>query len=226
VGQQVRFLPVLLADGHPAFAEGLAMILEAESDLTVCGMAHDARRVVELAAAHRPSVLLLDTQLPGGDPAQTLAAVKAASPTTKVLLLSAATSSNAIAAATAAGAEGIVARGGSSRQLVDAIRRVADGRLAVVAAKPNPPPRGSSVELLRLWTLSDRELKVLGLLASGWSSRRIAQEWHLSLWTVHTHVQNLLVKLGVHSQLEAVVIAFRHGMAPVGERASRDRDSA
>jgi DNA-binding NarL/FixJ family response regulator len=223
VGQQVRFL---LADGHPAFAEGLAMILEAQTDFTVCGVAHDARSAVELVAAHQPSVLLLDAQLPGGDPAETLAAAKASSPTTKVLLLSATTSRNAIAAATSAGADGIAARGGSSRELVDAIRRVAGGGLAVVAAKPGPPPRGSSVELLRVWTLSDREREILGLLANGWSNERIAQERHLSLATVRTHVQNVLVKLGVHSKLEAAAFAFQHGMAPVGDGASWDRHSA
>jgi DNA-binding NarL/FixJ family response regulator len=218
LGQAVR---LVLADGHPARAEGLGMILDAEVDFTVCGLAHDGCRVVELAAAHRPCVLLLDAHLPGGDTARTPAAIKAASPATKVLLL-AGTPGEPIAA----GADGMVAPGASSRQLADAIRRVVDGKQPVMAAaRPRRPPRESNVELLRAWTLSDRELEVLRLLAGGWSNRRIAQEWHVSLATVRTHVQNLLVKLGVHSKLEAVAFAFRHGLAAVGD-APRDRHSA
>jgi DNA-binding NarL/FixJ family response regulator len=214
VGQAVR---LVLADGYPAFAEGLGMILDAEVDFTVCGVAHDGGRVVELAAAHRPSVLLLDAQLPGGDPARTPTAIKAASPATKVLLLT--------AGARGDGIDGVVAPDASSRQLADAIRRVVDGKLAVVAAEPRLAPREWSVELLRLRTLSDRELEALGLLAAGWSNRRIAQEWHVSLATVRTHVQNLLVKLGVHSKLEAVAFAFQHGMTAGGD-AGRSRHSA
>jgi DNA-binding NarL/FixJ family response regulator len=218
VAQAVR---LVLGYGHPAFAEGLGMILDAEADFTVCGVAHDGGRVVELAAAHRPSVLLLDAQLPGGDPARTPTAIKAASPATKVLLLAASARRDGIAA----GADGMVPPGASSRQLADAIRRVVDGKRAVVAAEPRRVPREWSVELLRLRTLSDRELEVLGLLASGWSNRRIAQEWHVSLATVRTHVQNLLVKLGVHSKLEAVAFAFQHGMTAGGD-VVRSRHSA
>jgi DNA-binding NarL/FixJ family response regulator len=67
---------------------------------------------------------------------------------------------------------------------------------------------------LRIRTLTKRERELLGLLASGWSNRRIASECLLSLHTVRTRVQNILVKLGVHSKLEAVAFAFEHGLVP------------
>jgi DNA-directed RNA polymerase specialized sigma24 family protein len=74
---------------------------------------------------------------------------------------------------------------------------------------------GSRIEPLddnpALYRLSPREQKILSLLAKGWSNRRIAQESFLSLHTVRTHVQNILVKLGVHSKLEAVALALEHG---------------
>jgi DNA-binding NarL/FixJ family response regulator len=209
VGKLVR---LVVADGHPAFAEGLAMILATEADFAVCGLTHDGGRAVELVAFHRPTVLLMDVQLPGGDPARISAAVRAASPATKVLLLSTGPTST-VAAAVAAGANGVVAKGGSSRQWADAIRRVVAGkRVMVVGARPPRPSRDSSVEQVRVGALSQRELEVLGLLASGWSSRRIAQAWQVAPATVRSHVQNLLVKLGVHSQLEAVAYAFQHGI--------------
>jgi DNA-binding NarL/FixJ family response regulator len=214
VGKLVR---LVLADAHPVVAEGLGMILAAEADFAVCGVAHDGCRVVELAAVHRPTVLLLDAHLPGGDPAETLIAVQKASPTTRVLLLSAYARGNTVAAALAGGAAGVVAKGGSCRQLSDAIRRVVDGKRAmVVAAKPPQPPRDLSVEQLRGWTLSNREREVLALLASGWPIRRIAEQLEVSPATVRSHVQNVLVKLGVHGKLEAVVFAFEHGIVPTG----------
>ena len=74
--------------------------------------------------------------------------------------------------------------------------------------------RDPSVEL-RVRTLTSREREVLELLATGWSNRRIAQARQLSYLTVRSHTQNLLVKLGVHSQLEAVALAVEHGVAPM-----------
>ena len=65
--------------------------------------------------------------------------------------------------------------------------------------------------------LSEREREVLGLLTNGWSNRRIAEECFLSLNTVRTHIQNILVKLGVHSKLEAVAFALEHGWLPATE---------
>jgi DNA-binding NarL/FixJ family response regulator len=73
---------------------------------------------------------------------------------------------------------------------------------------------------LRIRTLTRREREVLGLLANGWSNRRIANESLLSLHTVRTRIQNILVKLGVHSKLEAVAFAFEHGLV-LPQRISR-----
>ena len=85
------------------------------------------------------------------------------------------------------------------------------------AAEPaSRPVRDPSLDL-RVRTLSGREREILGLLANGWSNRRIAEECFLSLNTVRTHVQNILVKLGVHSKLEAVAFALEHGWAPAAE---------
>jgi two-component system nitrate/nitrite response regulator NarL len=215
---------LVVADSHPAFAEGLAVLLAAEDDFAVAGVAYDCHRVVELAGHHQPDVLLLDVQLADGDLAAALLAVKAASPATRVLLLSDSAGDGTLAATT--GADGVLPKDGSSRQVASAIRRAALGSQDVVVAAPRPPHRDADLELLRARTLSGRERTVLGLLAKGWSTRRIAQELHVSVQTVRTHVQNVLTKLGVHSKLEAVAFAFRHGMLVPDEGAPRDRHSA
>jgi DNA-binding NarL/FixJ family response regulator len=217
---------LVVADHQQLFAEGLAMILDAEDDFAVAGVAHDGRRAVELAADHRPAVLLLDAHLPGDALGATLTTVRVASPATKVLLLAGDARRETIAAVTACGADGWLAKDRSSRQVANAIRMVVDGQRAILpAAQPLSPSRTPSVQL-RVGTLSGREREILGLLASGWSNRRIAQERFLSLHTVRTHVQSILVKLGVHSKLEAVAFAYQHGMVATGGPDIWNRHSA
>jgi DNA-binding NarL/FixJ family response regulator len=79
---------------------------------------------------------------------------------------------------------------------------------------PAPSERGDHADLL-LRSLSERERQVLAMLARGWSNRRIAETCFLSLNTVRTHVQNVLVKLGVHSKLEAAALAVRQGLVGI-----------
>jgi DNA-binding NarL/FixJ family response regulator len=131
--------------------------------------------------------------------------------------LSADTRRETIAEALAAGADGFLAKDASSRQVAGAIRTLVDGKSSIVAAAEpvTRPTRDPSVEL-RVRTLSGREREILGLLANGWSNRRIAEECFLSLNTVRTHVQNVLVKLGVHSKLEAVAFALEHQVVAAG----------
>ena len=207
-----NMIGLVLADDHRVFAEGLGVMLDAQDDLAVLGVAHDSHQAIELAARHEPTVLLLDAHMPGPDLATTLRAVRASSPATKVLMLSADTRRETIAGALEAGADGFLATDASSRQVAGAIRSLVEGKGGSVVAAAEPPSRlalDPSVDL-RVRTLSAREREILGLLANGWSNRRIAEECYLSLNTVRTHVQNVLVKLGVHSKLEAVAFALEH----------------
>jgi DNA-binding NarL/FixJ family response regulator len=212
-----NMIGLVLADDHRVFAEGLGMMLDAQDDLAVLGVAHDSYQAIELAARREPTVLLLDAHMPGPDLATTLRAVRASSPATKVLMLSADTRQETIAGALQAGADGFLAKDASSRQVAGAIRSLVAGEGSVVAAAESAsrPARDPSVEL-RVRTLSSREREILGLLANGWSNRRIAEECYLSLNTVRTHVQNVLVKLGVHSKLEAVAFALEHQVVTAG----------
>ncbi len=218
---------LVLADQQQACAEGLGIILNAADGFAVLGVAYTASRAIQLVAAHRPTVLLLDAHLPGGDPAETLAAVKAASPATKVLILLAVAPGNTVAAAVADGADGLVTKNVSSRRLVSAIRTVASGAwVTVVGSQPARAGRDPSMEVLRLGSLSARERETVALLAQGWSTRRIAEGWQVSECTVRTHVQNLLDKLDVHSRVEAVAFALAHGMVAAHRAAPGKRHSA
>jgi DNA-binding NarL/FixJ family response regulator len=204
---------VVVADHQQAFAEGLGIILDGHDDLAVLGVAHDAPQTLRLVGDHRPAVLLLDADLPGGGVGRTPAAVRAASPATRVLLLAAETRHCAVAAA----ADGLVTRDVSSQQVIAAIHAAVAGQRVTVTGGQLPElGRDASIQQRQMATLSGREREVLGLLATGRSTQRIARDWRVAESTVRTHVQNLLNKLDVHCKLEAAAFAWEHGIVPDG----------
>jgi DNA-binding NarL/FixJ family response regulator len=202
---------VVLADDHDAFVEGLGMVLSAEDDLEVVALAGDGASALQAVLAHQPDVLVADTQMPGPGVAELVRLVGEARPATRVLLL--AEDPRRPAAA-------LMSRAVSARELAAAIRAVAAGRHmppaggAAVAAPATTPAHHLD---LRLRSLSERERQILVLVTRGYSNRRIAEVSYLSLNTVRTHVQNVLVKLGVHSKLEAAALAVRQGLVPAGD---------
>jgi DNA-binding NarL/FixJ family response regulator len=224
---------VVLADDHDAFVEGLGMVLSAEDDLEVVALAGDGASALQAVDAHRPDVLVIDAQMPGIGMDDLLRLVSQARPATQVLLLAEDGRRLVAGHPGPAGLAGM-SRAASGRELADAIRAVAAGHrlrtfvdpVAAFAAAPAPasgqaaaaqPERDGHAELL-LRSLSERERQILALLARGYSNRRIAEACYLSLNTVRTHVQNVLVKLGVHSKLEAAAMAVRQGLVTFEDR--------
>ena len=200
------------------------MLLAAEDDLDVLGLAHHSGQTIQLAAKYQPTVLVLDAELPAGDLEETLAAARAATPATKLLVLARDARPDTTTALLAAGADGCLAKDCSSRQVATAIRHLAAGQ-APVAAAAAPTGLDPSVEL-RVRTLTPREREILGLLTVGLTTRRIAQELCLSYQTVRSHIYNVSIKLGVHSQLEAVRFALDHQVVEAPGILAAERRSA
>jgi DNA-binding NarL/FixJ family response regulator len=212
---------VVLADDHDAFVEGLGMVLDAEHDLEVVALAGDGASALQAVLTHHPDVLVVDTHMPGPAVTELVRLVGQAEPTTRVLLL-AEDARLAPSRGLDPGGPAGMTRAVSGRELAEAIRAVAAGYQVILADPPPDPPaaadrppdrpeRDDHAELL-LRSLSERERQILTLLARGYSNRRIAEVSVLSLNTVRTHVQNVLVKLGVHSKLEAAALAVRQGL--------------
>ena len=217
---------VVLADDHDAFVEGLGMVLSAEDDLEVVALAGDGASALQAVLTHHPDVLVVDTHAwPGrhrtGSPGQPGRADNQG----------AATGRGCSARPVEPSRPGRPRRYDTGRVGQRAGRgHPGDGRrppgephdwpsvaptsYAPASQPPNRPERHDHSQLL-LRSLSEREQKVLSLLANGWSNRRIAEECFLSLNTVRTHVQNVLVKLGVHSKLEAAALAVRQGLVSI-----------
>jgi DNA-binding NarL/FixJ family response regulator len=232
--QHVR---VVLADDHDAFVEGLGMVLSAEADLEVVALAGDGAAALQAVVAHEPDVLVVDTQMPGPGVAELVRQVGHARPATRVLLLAEDNHRppNGHTAAPPPAHPGTT-RAVSARELAAAIRAVAEGREpppAPEAPAPEPAPAVPAAPVrvvaarddhaaLLLRSLSVRERQILTLLARGYSNRRIAESCYLSINTVRTHVQNVLIKLGVHSKLEAVALAVQQGLVTAGDPPAGD----
>jgi len=125
-------------------------------------------------------------------------------------------------AAVEAGAHEVLGKESDTEPVPRRVQAVLDDEGSIPRSMPPQPSRRLLDDMddradAPLHRLSQREQEILGLLANGWSNRRIAEECFLSLDTVRTHVQNILVKLGVHSKLEAVAFALEHGWAPAAE---------
>jgi DNA-binding NarL/FixJ family response regulator len=202
------------------------MVLDAEHDLEVVALAGDGASALQAVLTHHPDVLAVDTHMPGPAVTELVRLVGQAEPTTRVLLLAEDTRLAPSRALDPGGPAGMT-RAVSGRELAEAIRAVAAGSQVTLADPPPDPPappaadqspdrpeRDDHAELL-LRSLSERERQILALLARGYSNRRIAEASVLSLNTVRTHVQNVLVKLGVHSKLEAAALAVRQGLVSI-----------
>ena len=209
-GERIR---VLVCDDHRVVAEGLAMVLEAQPDVEVVGVAGTVAEVRELAASLWPDVVLMDYALPDGDGVAATSAVKTARPEVKVVMLTSFVDVDVLVAAIEAGCSGFVTKHKAADELTAAVRLAAQGEalvspdmLARLLPRLRPTYHGIGSDL------TPREREVLDLLAQGESKEAIARRLFLSANTVRNHIQNILGKLGAHSRLEAVATATREGL--------------
>jgi DNA-binding NarL/FixJ family response regulator len=213
---------VLIADQERAFADALAARLEAERDITVVGAVRAEMTGPCLTAQHSADVLVLDSDLPGEAANRLCEEVSRSDRRTRVIMLTSSSAPARIVRAIGAGAAAWVRKDESMEHLLRVIRGVAQGE-----AWLPPAEAGSVVRLLLreqarhreldrlLAALTPRERAVLDCLAEGAGRRdAVAEQLHLSVNTVRTHLQHLMAKLGVHSALEAVALTRDHGAWP------------
>jgi DNA-binding NarL/FixJ family response regulator len=204
---------VVICDDHRLVAEGLVMLLDAQPDVEVVGMAENVAEVRRLTSSRRPDVVLMDYALPDGDGVSATALIKADHPEVTVVMLTSFVDEDVLVGAIEAGCSGYVTKAKGGDELITAVRLAAEGEALVSAdmlARLLPRLRRSHRGIGA--DLSARERQVLDLLADGVSKEAIADRLVLSTNTVRNHIQNLLVKLGAHSRLEAVATATREGL--------------
>lgn len=221
-----RSVTVVVADDQPMMRAGVALLLEAQPDINVVAEADDGAMALELAAAHRPDVLLMDVRMPildGVEATRRLTADQALSEVTRVLVLTTFDEDDAVYGALRAGASGFLLKHAAPRDLVAAVRAVAvgehwiDSKVAgrVIAALADLPGDGSPASVL-LERLTAREREVLSMMARGLSNQQIASSLVLSEATVRTHVSRIMLKTGSHDRGNAIVLAYQSGLVVPG----------
>jgi DNA-binding NarL/FixJ family response regulator len=221
---------IAVVDDQAVIRAGLRTMLEHEPDLTIVGEASHALEALDVVAAARPDVVLMDVRMPEVDGIEATRRILArdSAPVPAVLVLTTFDDDEYVFGALRAGASGFLLKDAGPDVLVAAIRTVAAGdslidpavtrrlieRWATLdastepASRPVPPTIG---------TLSAREREILVGLARGRTNKELADDLIVSEATVKTHVSNLLTKLGVRSRVQAVVLAYEAGVVRPGE---------
>ena len=219
--QPSRITRVLVVDDHEVFSDALEAFLGRQPDIAVVGSARDADEAMTLLGKE-PHVVLMDLDMPGTDGIEATRRIRDAAPDAKVVLVTGVERPDAIAKAMSAGACGYVPKSRAVDDVMDAVRRAAAGEI-VMPAGDLPSVLGQ----LRnsgedgLARLTPRETQVLQALAAGETAARIAASLGISRLTVQSHVKSILAKLRVHSKIEAITLAWRHGLAPTNRSGPR-----
>jgi DNA-binding NarL/FixJ family response regulator len=207
---------VVVADDHPVFREGLAMLLGSVDGIEVVGTAANGAEAVEAAVRLRPDVVVMDVQMPQLNGVEATRRLTTEAPGVGVVVLTMSEDDGTVFAAVRAGARGYLVKGAEQEEIVRAITTVASGgvvfgatlalRIAEFFAAGPPTPTTAFPQL------TAREREILELLAAGRSNGQIASALFLSPKTVRNNVSNVFAKLQVADRAEAIVRAREAGL--------------
>lgn len=207
---------ITIVDDHLAFAEPLAVVINASPDLSCVGIAASLAEGLALAERTQPDIVLLDVRLPDGEGTGAIPDFRARAPMAKVLVLTGHLEPDVFARAASAGAAGFLRKEGPVSGILRSIRAARQGEVLVeqttlaailsqLRTEPTPPPVNTAM-------LTTRELEVLVLMGQGLDPHAIAERLQIRLSTCRGYEKNIMAKLDAHSQLEAVVVATRRGL--------------
>ncbi|MFF7445449.1 MULTISPECIES: response regulator [unclassified Streptomyces] len=214
---------VLLADDQALLRATFRILIESAEDLTVVAEAADGREAVELAAEHRPDVVLMDIRMPNLDGVAATAAISARPELagTHILILTTFENDENVAKALRAGAGGFLGKGVRPEELLASIRTVAAGdsllspaatRALITRFLATPDTDGFLALPEAVKALTDREREVTALAAHGRSNAEIAEQLVLSPLTVRSHIQRAMTKVNARDRAQLVVVAYQSGL--------------
>jgi DNA-binding NarL/FixJ family response regulator len=198
---------VFSVDDHPLLREGIAALVNAESDMKLVAEAANGQEAIEKFRLHRPDVTLMDLQMPTLNGIDAIIGIRSEFPNARIIVLTTYAGDVQVMRALKAGARGYVLKGHVRRELLDTIR-------AVHAGQKRIPPEVAA-ELADHATedgLSSREIGVLRLIASGNANKEIASQLSIAEETVKSHITNILAKLGANDRTHAVTLALKRGI--------------
>jgi len=211
-------ITVLLADDHAVVRDGLRLLLEAQSDITVIGEASNGREVVSQAERLQPDVIVMDIAMPELNGIEATRQIRALYPSTHIVILSMHSTSEHVFRAFQAGALGYLLKESAGAEVVDAVR-AAHARRRYLSQKLVDSGIYDALDQRRaespLDRLSAREREILQLIVEGQSSAEIAGLLSLSPKTVETYRSRLMHKLGLGDLPSLVKFAIQHGLTPL-----------
>lgn len=213
MARQTEAIRIAIADDHPIFRDGLKRLLESEPGFEVVAEAADGMEVTRLVREVRPEVLLLDVAMPRMGGLEALSALDIEA--TRVILLTAAIEPTEILQAVRLGARGVVLKESATRQLIEGIHRVMEGKYLIgaeIADDLAQAVRRSAPQKPNQFGLTSRELEIVAAIVAGYSNRDIAEQLAISLQTVKHHLTSVFDKTGVSSRLELALFGIRHGL--------------
>ena len=203
---------LFLVDDHEVVRRGLTELFDAEDDMEVVGEAGTAEQALTRVESARPDVAVLDLRLPDGDGVEVCREIRSAHPETQCVILTSYADDEAVFNAVMAGASGYLLKDVRGRDLVDGVRRVAQGQSLLdplVTKRVLERLRHGPEEDKRLASLTDQERRILEHIAEGLTNRQIGEQMFLAEKTVKNYVSNVLMKLGMQRRTQAAAYAAR-----------------
>jgi two-component system response regulator NreC len=209
VDARIGEVTIVIADDHTVVRRALRLLLEEEQGFKVVAEAEDAESAVRYVRGHKPTVLILDLNMPGQPSLEAIPEIREASPETRIVVLTMQKEPGFARQALQLGVLGYVLKEAADDELVQAVRSAAAGETylqpalgARLAAEPDSTKRD----------LSERETDVLRLIALGHTNAEIAEKLFISVRTVETHRAHIQQKLGVSTRAELVHSALTRGL--------------
>lgn len=219
---------VFVVDDHPIVRQGLALMIDQEPDLVVCGAAEEAESALAAIAASRPDVLVLDISLPGPDGIDLLKTIRSLDPSLPVLVLSMHDETMYAERALRAGANGYIMKQEATENVLVALRRILRHELYLSERIASRMLRqivsgGREAEQAPIARLSDRELEVFRLIGAGLGTRQIAEDLRISIKTVESYQAHIKEKLELQSSRDLVQRAIEWRMNELNEKKEQSR---
>ena len=216
-------IKLVLADDHAVVRSGLRMLLQAQPDIEIVGEAESGKEALAQVLRLQPDVILMDLQMPGMNGIEATRQIKEAGEDTAVLALTMHEDDQYFFEMLQAGASGYLPKRAAPDELVHAIRTVSRGEVflypslatRLVQSYLGGDGGGDAVTLVS--DLTPREQEVLVLIAEGLTNPEIADKLVISVKTVDRHRENIMRKLNLHSRIELVKYAIRHGLIGLEE---------
>jgi DNA-binding NarL/FixJ family response regulator len=207
VHKDQNLIRIVTVDDHPLLRKGIAALVNAEPDMKLVGEASNGKEAVQAFRTLRPDVTLMDLQMPGLNGLDAIEAIREESAEARIIVLTTYSGDAQVLRALRAGARGYILKGNVHEELLHAIRAVHAGQKRI--------PPDVAAELANYAVddaLTEREIGVLKLIATGNGNKQIADKLSISEATVKARVTNILSKLGANDRAHAVTIGLKRGI--------------